>query len=257
MSIPVSPPRASLSAFRACALAAVVGCAFAARADEPHGTPGTVPTTAPDAALTGAPPPPVAEAPRSTPARVALFLGGAGSAFLLHESGHVLAGAALGRLPELQRVTFLGFIPFFTLAPSIACFGDTCTRKGEPFGPGRAGVFLIFSAGFDMQHLEDEVILTHDPRLREKDNAFREGMLAFNTLTSVGYVTANLLGVEPRAGDVRSMIEVAGRPRLLVDGLLLGTAVLDLVRYAYPELVWPVWASRAAKLGLGGLVFVF
>jgi hypothetical protein len=188
---------------------------------------------------------------------VGLFLGGAGSAFLLHESGHVLAGAALGHLPEIQRVTFLGFIPFFTLAPSIACYGDTCYRKGEPFGPGRAGAYLIFSAGFDLQHLEDEAILTHDPHLRARDNAFREGMLAFNTLTSVGYVAANLLGVEPRAGDIRSIVEVSGRPRLLVDGLLLSAAALDLVRYAYPALEWPVWASRAAKLGLGGLVFVF
>ncbi len=169
----------------------------------------------------------------------------------------MLAGAALGRLPEVQRVTFLGFIPFFALAPSIACYGDTCTRKGAPFGPGRSGAFLIFSAGFDLQHLEDEVILTHDPRLRAQDSAFREGMLAFNTLTSVGYVAANLLGVEPRAGDVHSMVEVSGRPRLLIDGLLLSAAVLDLVRYASPELEWPVWASRLTKLGLGGLVFVF
>jgi hypothetical protein len=212
---------------------------------------------APEAALHQGAPPEAAEAQRPTAAGVALFLGGAGSAFLLHESGHVLAGAALGRLPEVQRVTFLGFIPFFTLAPSIACYGDTCTRAGQPFSYGRAGAFLIFSAGFDLQHLEDEAILTHQPRLRAQDNAFREGMLAFNTLTSIGYVAANLLGVEPRAGDVRSMVEVSGRPRLLVDGLLLSAAALDLVRYAYPALEWPVWASRAAKLGLGGLVFVF
>ena len=170
----------------------------------------------------------------------------------------MLAGAALGRLPQVRRVTFLGFIPFFTLAPSIACFDDgSCTRAGQPFGAGRAGAYLIFSAGFDLQHLEDEAILTHDPGLRTRDNAFREGMLAFNTLTSVGYVAANLLGVEPKAGDVRSIVEVSGRPRLLVDGLLLSCAALDLLRYHSPELVWPIWASRAAKLALGGLVFVF
>ena len=227
-------------------------CAPLARADTgAQPVPAAATAPAPAEALAPAP------AQRSLWLRGALFAGGAASAFLLHEGGHIVAGAALGGWPHLQPVRFLGFIPFFAVAPGLSCADQGCTRFGEPFPAGRPGAYLVFSAGFHVQHLTDELILTLEPNLAQADAPFRTGMLAFNTLLSVAYVTANLIGIEPRAGDLGSISRVANRPQLVANGLLLGAAALDLARYQWPETAWLAWASRAAKVVLLGLALPF
>ena len=248
----LSSRRPTLHRFRAPLAAALWLWASAALA-RPE-APDQALVAAPAEALTGAAPPAPAQ---SRWVQGAIFLGGAASGLLLHESGHVAAGAALGGWPHLQLVHFLGVIPFFAVAPGIDCDAQGCYRFGAPFSPGRAGAYLIFSAGFHVQHLTDELILSLEPGLSQADAPFRKGLLAFNTLLSAAYVAANLLGIEPRAGDVGSIARISNRPRLVVDGLLLGVAALDLARYQWPETSWLAWASRAAKLATLGLVLPF
>jgi hypothetical protein len=266
---------------RGCALLFALCCcgllaATPARAQQIEPSPGTPPVTepSPEASPAASPPASPVTALPAAPASAlqaastspypfttwqgaGLFAAGAASAFLLHESGHVLTGALYGSAPHFSEVHFLSVIPFFAVDAGIECYPDGCFRRGEPFSGGRGGAYLIFSAGFHAQHLEDELILSLDPDLRQQDAPFRKGMLAFNTLTSVGYVLADLAGIEPTAGDIASIARISGRPRLLVDGLLLGIAGLDLARYAAPDLAWLVWVSRGAKLFTAGLVLSF
>ncbi len=188
-----------------------------------------------------------------------LFAGGAFAAFASHEGGHLVANLALGTTPHLESVSFAGVIPFFSITSDITCTGDRCSRPDAgrivPFGPGRRGLFTILMAGFHAQHIGDELILSLDPALRYQEAPFRKGMLAFNTLTSVGYVLANRAGVEPEKGDLHGAYVEAGAPRHVVNALLLGVACLDLARYAFPDARWLAWVSRASKVGLAGLTF--
>ena len=192
-----------------------------------------------------------------TAQEVALFAAGAATGFAAHESCHLLTNLLLGGTPRLERVTFLGFIPFFAISPGLSCSSGRCTRFGEPFGAGTRGVYAIVSAGFQCQHIEDEVILTDAPKLREQEAPFRKGMLAFNTLTSVGYVLANWLALEPPQGDIATVTRLTPAPRGVVTGLLLATASLDLARYFAPDEKWLAWVSRVTKVAMGGLVLTF
>jgi hypothetical protein len=79
-------------------------------------------------------------------------------------------------------------------------------------------------------------------------------MLALNTLTSIGYVVADRLGWEPPTGDVRGLSRDTGVSRDAVAALVVGVAVIDLVRYFRPEARWLAWLSRAAKVATTGLV---
>ncbi len=189
----------------------------------------------------------------------ARFLSGSLAAFVSHEGGHLAANLALGSPPHLETVSFAGAIPFFSVTFDITCAGDRCTRPvpggAAPFGPGRRGLFTILMAGFHVQHISDELILSRDPALRNEQAPFRKGMLAFNTLTSAGYVLANWIGIEPEQGDLHGAYALAGAPRHLVNTILLGVAVLDLARYAFPDARWLVWMSRATKVGLAGVTF--
>ncbi len=188
-----------------------------------------------------------------------LFLGGALAAFLAHESGHAVANLSFGATPHLESVSFAGAVPFFSVTSDITCSGDRCTRPVDggtvTFGAGRRGLFTILMAGFHVQHATDEVILTLTPRLRYEEAPLRKGMLAFNTLTSAGYVLANWVGLEPEKGDLHGTYAQTGAPRHLVNGILLGVAALDLARYAFPDVRWLAWASRVGKVGLAGLTF--
>jgi hypothetical protein len=180
---------------------------------------------------------------------VALFTGGVATALVAHEAGHGLANLALGNVPHLESVQFLGVVPFFAIAPDIECRAGSCFRRdGSAFGPGRPGLLLILLAGFDVQHATDEALLTLDPRLRESHAPFRTGLLAFNTLTSVAYAVANLAGIEPSAGDLAGAVRDARASRAVLSLSLLGIAGLDLGRWAVPDLAWLAWASRAAKV---------
>ncbi|HET9551943.1 MAG TPA: hypothetical protein VFP50_03165 [Anaeromyxobacteraceae bacterium] len=210
------------------------------------------------AASAGEPPPglePAAPPAEPSPLAGLHFAAGFAAGFAAHEGCHLLANEALGNQPRLEPVTFAGAVPFFAISPGIACSGDRCLRRdGAPFGPGRAGLWTIVSAGLQCQHLEDEVLLTTTPRLRAEEAPFRTGLLAFNTLTSVAYVAANWLGTEPPEGDLRTAYRETGAPRHLVNSLVLGAAALDVARWLFPDSGWLAWASRAVKVGAGGVV---
>lgn len=190
--------------------------------------------------------------------RAALFVAGGATAFVAHESCHVLAGLALGNTPTLQPVRFLGFVPFFAISPGINCVGGTCTKaNGAPFPAGPRGLYVIVSAGIICQEVEDEVILSVEPRLRYEDEAFLKGMVAFNTLASVGYALANFFSLEPPEGDLRAMSRLAPLPPGILSGIVLATAGLDIARYFLPDNVWLPWVSRLTKVATVGVVFTF
>jgi hypothetical protein len=187
----------------------------------------------------------------------AVFAGGAATGFVAHEGGHLLANVALGNRPGLEPVRYMGAIPFFAIDPRISCYdGGGCWKHdGSRFGAGRRGLFLIESAGIQVQQYSDELILTLSPRLRFEDAPFRKGLLAFNTLLSVGYVLSSWAGTEPENGDLRALHRDTGVSRDALNALVLGVAVIDVVRYLKPEARWLAWVSRAAKVATTGLAF--
>ena len=188
-------------------------------------------------------------------ASAGLFAAGAATAFAAHEGCHLATNLALGNVPRLEPVRFGGFLPFFTIDHGISCTGDRCVRRdGSTFGPGRPGLFLILTAGFQCQHVGNEAILSSAPDLRRQDAPFRTGMLAFNTLASVAYVAADWGGFQPDQGDLAGLRRDAGAPRHLFNGLLLGVALLDAARFVWPDVEWLAWTSRSLKLGAGGVV---
>jgi hypothetical protein len=214
----------------------------------------------PGAASTDAAPragtPPAGDGIRWT--SVALFVAGGATAFLAHEGCHALANFAFGNTPRLERVSFVGVVPFFTVSPGIQCVGDTCVKRdGQPFADGRPGLYTILTAGLQCQHLADEIMLTSEPRLKDREAPFRKGMLAFNTITSVAYVAANWLGAEPAAGDLAGVYRDTRAPRTLTNVLVLGAAALDIARFLAPDAPALPWLSRAAKLGVTGITFTF
>jgi len=185
-----------------------------------------------------------------------LFVAGAASALVIHESCHVVTNLSFGNVPHLEPVNFLGVIPFFAISPEVHCVGSQCYKaNGQPFGPGRQGLFVIYSAGLQCQQLGDEIILTEEPRLRERTAPFLTGMLTFNTLASIGYVFANWLGLEPPTGDLRGLYSI-GAPRPLTNLLFLAIGLMDITRYFFPQTPFDLlpWASRASKIAVAGLV---
>ncbi len=186
----------------------------------------------------------------------AIFAGGAITALAAHESCHLITNLAMGNRPGFESVTFLGFIPYFAIVPSIHCRDGACTKhNGQPFWPGRPGLYTIVSAGIQCQQYEDEVILTRRPGLRMDNAPFRKGMLAFNTLLSIGYVLANWAGVEPTDGDIRGIHRDGGAPRLLLSSMIFGIAAVDIARYYYPHARWLAWLNRVAKFSVTGIAF--
>ncbi len=186
----------------------------------------------------------------------AAFLAGAGTAFLTHETCHLAANLGTGNQPGFERVTFLGFIPFLAITPSIRCANGECYKHNrEPYYAGRPGLYTIVSAGLQCQHYTDEIILTARPDLRMIEAPFRKGMFTFNLLLSLGYALSNVAGVEPTDGDLRGMKRDGGAPRALAVGLVLSIAALDIARYYFPKSRCLVWLSRAAKLGVTGTAF--
>jgi len=162
----------------------------------------------------------------------------------------------MGNRPGFEPVTFMGFIPYFAIVPSIRCRGGECTKSnGERFWPGRPGLYTIVSAGIQCQQYEDEAILSEWPGLRMDRAPFRKGVLTFNTLLSIGYVLANWTGVEPTDGDIRGIHRDGGAPRLLLSSIIIGIAAVDVARYYYPHARWLAWLNRAAKLSVTGIAF--
>jgi hypothetical protein len=191
-------------------------------------------------------------------ATAGLFAGGALTAFAAHEACHLAANLALGNVPAIHGVKFLGAIPFFAISPDISCTpGGACSRNdGRPFGPGQHGLYAIQAAGLLCQQWGAEAILTAEPDLIHRDAPFLKGMLALDSGLAIGYAFANWLSIEPHAGDVTGNDRLLTRlPRGTLAAVVLVPAVLDLLRLFFPEWTWLPWTSRVSKGGLIGLEF--
>lgn len=187
---------------------------------------------------------------------IALFAAGALTGFLAHESGHLAMNLALGNTPTLDYISVFGFIPFFSIDPQLHCDGTRCVKADNtPLKFGEAGKYTIVTAGFDVQHLTTELLLSLEPELRFEHAPFRKGLLAFDLLLSAGYALASVAGVESVYGDVHNANDASGLPRVVFAAVLLAPAVIDAYRYFRPKSTWAPWASRAAKLGMIGISF--
>ena len=168
------------------------------------------------------------------------FLAGAGLGLVMHEGGHLVFDAAFDAGPRVTGVRF-GPFPFFAI-----------THRGH-LSPRRE--FAISSAGFWMQDLSSEWLLTRRPSLRQARAPVAKGVLAFNVLNSAGYACVAFARAGPFERDTRGMAETIGVDERAIGALVLAPAVLDAIRYFKPEARWAKWASRAAKAGSVLLVF--
>jgi hypothetical protein len=167
--------------------------------------------------------------------RVASFLTGAAIGLAAHETGHVIVDLALGEKPGLKKVDFHG-VPFFAITHS----------SGLP----RRKEFTISSAGFWVQHAENEWLLHSRPQLRREQAPFAKGVFAFNVLTSVAYAGAAFGRTGPEERDTRGIAASARVDERLIGALLLAPALLDAWRYFHPDARWAAWGSRGVKIGM-------
>ena len=167
------------------------------------------------------------------------FLGGAAVGLGAHESGHLVFDFLLDARPWLKGVRFAG-IPFF----AVAHRPDLSPRRE----------FTVSAAGFWVQHVSSELLLTHDPDLRSTQAPFKKGMLAFNVLTSVAYSGAAFGRAGPYERDTRAMGHALDIDESWIGAMLLVPAALDTYRYFHPQTHWAAWVSRGAKAGMIVLV---
>jgi hypothetical protein len=172
-------------------------------------------------------------------ASLAKFVAGGAIGLGLHEGGHVVVDLGLGSGPGLRQVN-LGWVPFFAITH------DHLSPAGE---------FATSSAGFWMQHLSSEVMLSRHPGLRLEHAPMLKGLLAFNVLASAAYSAAAFVRGGPAERDTRGMAVSADIPEPWVGVTVLVPAVLDAARYYRPETAWLKWVSRATKVG-GALLIV-
>lgn len=196
--------------------------------------------------------------PPSRLATAGLFLTGGLGAFLAHESGHLLANAVLHNKPRIVPVWGFGFVPFFAISPELSCRRRSCRRAdGSRFQAGMRGKFFIVTAGFDVQHITSEIILTHAPQLRQQRAPVRKGWLAFNVGLSVAYALASVLHIEDSHGDAGGAAYASGLPRGVIAAWLVAPAALDAWRYLHADAAWTPWVSRGVKAGFVGLAWTF
>jgi hypothetical protein len=167
--------------------------------------------------------------------RIASFLAGGAIGLGAHESAHVLADLALGERPGLRKVDFHG-VPFFAITH----------RSGLPHWQE----FTVSSAGFWVQHAENELLLDRRPQLRRQRAPLVKGVFAFNVLASIAYAGAAFAKTGPAERDTRGMAAAARLDERFVGTLLLAPALLDAWRYYHPSGRAAPWASRAVKVGL-------
>jgi len=162
------------------------------------------------------------------------FLTGAAAGLALHEGGHLIFDAMFDASPRIKGVTF-GPFPFFAI-----------THRGD-LSPRRE--FVVSSAGFWMQELSSEWLLTTRPTLRDAHAPLEKGLLAFNVLSSTGYAFVAFARAGPFERDTRGMAASLRVDERAIGALVLAPAVLDAIRYFKPDARWAKWASRAAKAG--------
>lgn len=147
----------------------------------------------------------------------------------------MIANLAFGEKPGLGKVDFHG-IPFFAITH----------RSGLPAHEE----FIISSAGFWMQHAEDEWLLTRKPALGSQQAPLKKGVFAFNVLASVAYAGAAFARTGPEERDTRGMAASARVDERWIGALVLAPALLDAWRYYHPDTKWATWASRGVKIGM-------
>lgn len=134
----------------------------------------------------------------------------------------------------------MGGIPFFAI------------EHTTELSPRRE--FVVSSAGFWLQHLSNEWLLTRRPGLRHQRGPVAKGLLAFNVLTSVGYASVAFAHAGPPERDTKGMSDSIGVDERWIGAMVLAPAVLDAWRYLQPNAGWARWGSRAAKIVLVLLV---
>jgi hypothetical protein len=162
------------------------------------------------------------------------FLAGGAMGLAIHEGGHLFFDAIFNADPRIAGVTF-GPFPFF----AITHRSDVSPRRE----------FAISSAGFWMQELSSEWLLTKRPNLRDTSAPMAKGLLTFNVLNSVGYAIVAFARAGPFERDTRGMADSIGVDERAIGAVILAPAVFDAIRYFKPEARWAKWASRAAKVG--------
>jgi hypothetical protein len=162
------------------------------------------------------------------------FLAGGALGLAMHESGHLVLDVAFDASPTIKGVRF-GPFPFF----AISHRADVSPRRE----------FAISSAGFWMQDLSSEWLLTKRPALRDARAPVAKGVLAFNVLNSAGYACVAFARAGPFERDTRGMAESVGVDERAIGAMVLAPAVFDAIRYFKPGARWAKWASRAAKAG--------
>src|SRR5438067_844706 len=120
------------------------------------------------------------------------FLAGGAIGLAAHESGHLLFDALFTANPGIERVSFHG-IPFFAITHD----------SGLP--PSQE--FVIDSAGFWVQQLGNEIVLTRRPDLRHERTPLLMGIVTFNVLASVAYAATAFARTGPVQRDTRGMAE--------------------------------------------------
>jgi hypothetical protein len=173
-------------------------------------------------------------------AAVGAFVGGLAVGLVAHETGHVLFDVIFDANPRITRVEFHG-IPFFAITHDAGL-------------PPRQE-FTISSAGFWVQHATNEWLLTRNPRLRAAAGPFTKGVFAFNVGASMAYSVAAFGRTGPVERDTRGMADAARVNERWIGALILAPALLDSWRYLDPDAKWPIWVSRAVKIG--GLLLIF
>jgi hypothetical protein len=181
------------------------------------------------------------------------------SGFLAHEAGHITANLAMGNVPSFQGFMYGGFVPFFAITPRMECTEEGCTdHAGNDFAPGRRGKYLIVTAGYHVQHISDEIILSRTPNLRGEYAPFRKGMLLFNVFLSTFYAAGAWTGLQDPHGDLEGAAQLSGIDQTLLSLALVAPAVIDTYRYFAPGSArWSAWAGRASKGAFAGLNFAF
>jgi hypothetical protein len=201
--------------------------------------------------------------PEKPPSSIARTLGlgslGFVTGFLAHESGHIAMNLMMGNVPAFEGLLVFGFIPFFAITPRIDCRGEVCTtHDGERFAGGPRGKYAIVSAGFNVQHLTDEVLLTRRPNLRYEDAPYQKGVLAFNVFLSCMYAFGALTTLQDPHGDMAGMTRLSNVHYVPLTFALLAPAAMDTVRYFLPHTQrWSAWVSRGTKVAFIGFNFTF
>ena len=167
------------------------------------------------------------------------FLAGAGVGLATHEAGHLVFDFLFDAEPRVKGVDFHG-IPFFAITHR-----SDLSRRRE---------YLVSSAGFLVQHVENEFLLGQRPNLRHEHAPFLKGLFAFNILASSAYAGAAFARTGPYERDTRGMASASRVDERLIGVMVLAPALLDAWRYYHPDAKWAAWTSRGAKVGMVLLV---